>query len=295
MPFLWTFLGLLLLALVYSAIEQRFLKVTEYELTFDKLKAEKKGFTFVVLSDLHNNSFGKNNRKLIRRITELKPDFIVTAGDMVTKGQRCSRGNAYELMKSLAELYPVYYAIGNHEQHFIMLSKEGGHIKLHLLKSWQEFRDRLNGMGVIFLDNETITAEYGGNVVSITGISIEGDYYGKGKASGMEKDYISGLTDRRPEYEFKLMIAHNPVYFSEYAEWGANLIVSGHIHGGLIRLGQLGGLISPQYRFFPKYDSGLYEDYGSTLIVSRGLGTHSFMPRLFNRPELIYVRITGGQ
>jgi predicted MPP superfamily phosphohydrolase len=196
-------------------------------------------------------------------------------------------------MKSLASLCPIYYAMGNHEQYFLALLKDDSDKKPHLKKSWLEFYNRLSDIGVIFLDNKTVTADYGKETISITGITIESDYYGAGRASGMAEDYIESLVLRRPENEYKLMIAHNPVYFSEYAGWGADLVISGHIHGGLIRLGRLGGFLSPQYRFFPRYYQGIYEEYGSTMIVSRGLGTHSYMPRLFNRPELIYVQIKG--
>jgi predicted MPP superfamily phosphohydrolase len=294
MPFLWTLLGLIAFAFIYSAIDTRFFTVTKYCLKTDRLKSENEGFSFVVLADLHNNAFGKNNSKLIEGIAGLRPDFIITAGDIVSKGRSCCPGNAFDLMKSLVKQYPVYYVMGNHEQYFISLTEEEQDRKPHLKNSWLEYYNGLNALGVCFLDNKTVSTEYGGETISITGISIEREYYGLGKASEMPADYIESLADRRPESEFKLMITHNPVYFREYAGWGADLVITGHMHGGVIRLGRLGGLLSPQYRIFPKYNSGLYEEYESAMIVSRGLGTHSNMPRVFNRPELIYVQITGA-
>lgn len=88
------------------------------------------------------------------------------------------------------------------------------------------------------------------------------------------------------------MIAHNPEYFPAYAEWGADLVLSGHVHGGLMRLPFLGGVIAPSMKLFPKYDGGVFEEHGSTMILSRGLGTHTLPIRIFNPGELVVIRLT---
>ena len=86
-------------------------------------------------------------------------------------------------------------------------------------------------------------------------------------------------------------MAHHPEFFERYTEWGANLTLSGHNHGGMVRLPLLGGIVSPQYQLFPKYDGGKYEKGENTMILSRGLGTHTIKIRFFNVPELCMIEL----
>lgn len=107
----------------------------------------------------------------------------------------------------------------------------------------------------------------------------------------MKKWYLTeqlGICDRKA---FNLLLAHNPLYFDEYADWGADLVLSGHVHGGVVILPFLGGVISPQVRLFPKYYAGTYFHGKSEMILSRGLHMHSFRIRLFNMPELSCVTL----
>jgi predicted MPP superfamily phosphohydrolase len=106
----------------------------------------------------------------------------------------------------------------------------------------------------------------------------------------MEYKYLPSLIGESSREDYQLLIAHNPLYIKNYAEWGADLVLSGHLHGGMMRLPGIGGVLSPQAKFFPKYDAGQYHYQKSQLIVSRGLGSHSIMPRIFNIPELVYVK-----
>ena len=90
---------------------------------------------------------------------------------------------------------------------------------------------------------------------------------------------------------FQILLAHNPVYFKQYAAWGADLTLSGHLHGGIIRLPLIGGVITPQAKLFPRYHAGKYQIGKKTLIVSRGLGTHTIPIRFNNKPELSVIHL----
>ena len=92
---------------------------------------------------------------------------------------------------------------------------------------------------------------------------------------------------------YHILLAHNPVYFEQYARWGADLTLSGHLHGGIIRIPGIGGLITPQARLFPRYDRGLFEKDGKYMVVSPGLGEHTVPIRIFNPPQLIGIVIKG--
>ncbi len=119
------------------------------------------------------------------------------------------------------------------------------------------------------------------------------DYFNKLKQPEMTTDYIQKLVGIPENKWYNILIAHNPVYFNFYTEWGADLILSGHLHGGIIRLPGLGGIISPQYKFMPKYDAGMFRENDKIMLVSRGLGLHTIKLRINNRPELMVVTLNN--
>lgn len=315
MYFIAIAVGLIMLLILWSRIELNILTTTEYKITSEKLGDEFSNITFVVLSDLHNHSIGKDNQKLVVKIDSIHPNFILIAGDMVTKNQFCIPGNAYTLLKTLAKKYKIYYAYGNHEQYFEQLmdgmhnwnGKDSEQIKrLNLYSTWVEYLKRLQKLGIVFLDNRGV-ALTGNDSIFLSGISLDKRFYSrsfniKGEAdsvsSGSEamketsvREYLQVNMEERDQDSFHILIAHNPAYFKDYAARGADLTLSGHVHGGLVRLPFLGGVISPQVTLFPKYDAGRFTQDGKDMIISRGLGTHSNMPRIFNPPELVVVHL----
>lgn len=293
MVFLW----ILILLLLWSFIEQKLLTTSNYEI--EKISEDGKihNLSFIVLADLHNRRFGKDNSKLVLKIDQLKPDFIIVAGDLITKQELCIPGDAYSLIKNLVDRYPIFYSYGNHEQNLDQLAVQGfkpGKQGLHkkaLHESWLEYKKQLRILGVKLLDNESSTQIIHNVRINITGVSIGREYFSKKAFFPMKEDYLENLVGAKKQTGYQILIAHNPVYFKDYINWGADTIVSGHLHGGLIRLPHLGGIVSPQYRFFPKYDAGKFRENDQQMIVSRGLGSHSIMLRLFNRPELVVVRL----
>jgi len=294
--------------IVWTLIEQRMLVTTQYEVTSSKLPQGFHNTKIVVLADLHNYTFGRNNERLIRRIVALNPGFIIVAGDMINKREACYPSNAYTLLEELAKSYKIYYAYGNHEQRVntLLLEKElDNNVDLkqisslleleqqsqYLSSTWVEYKDKLSQLGVIFIDNQSIDIVINKNRVRISGVSIGRDYFKRSQYPDMEESYLSSLIGVKPENQFQILIAHNPVYFDQYLAWGADLTISGHLHGGMVRIPGLGGAVSPQVKLFPKYDGGQYTKNEGTMIVSRGLGSHSFMPRYFNIPEVVQITL----
>ena len=105
--------------------------------------------------------------------------------------------------------------------------------------------------------------------------------------------YIETVLGESPE-QFNILLAHNPAYFKEYVSWGADLILSGHVHGGVIRIPFFGGVFSPEKIFFPEYDAGLFESRDSIMVVNRGLGYSKVNLRLFNRPEISFIELKSN-
>jgi uncharacterized protein len=271
---------IILLFIIYLLFEDKNLEVTYYSIHSDKIPKAFRGTKVVVLADLHNNVFGRNNKKLMDEIHIINPHYILVAGDMVVSREPEKLSIPLHLLSELARDYPIYYGLGNHEQRMV----PGGNC---YDKKYDEYKDSLEKLGVIFLENNRALIKKDMDTICITGLMIDMDYFNKFKQPKMTTEYIQNLLGNPDKQCYNILIAHNPVYFKEYQEWGADLILSGHIHGGIIRLPGLGGVISPQYKFFPKYDAGRYEEKGKTLLVSRGLGLHTIKVRVANKPELM--------
>lgn len=272
-----------ILCLLVSAWDcNRFVNV-EYEITSDKVK---KPCRLVLLSDLHNKSFGKDNRRLIDEIDRISPDAILVAGDMLTAAKGHPFDTALSLMKCLASKYKVYYGMGNHEYRIGLYPEQYGSM-------YDDYMAGLSGCGIRPLINENLyLPEYN---VAICGSQIDRRYYRRVQKNCMEKSYLTQLLGEPREDACQILIAHTPQYFEAYAAWGADVVMSGHVHGGIMRLPVLGGVLSPNLTLFPKYDGGRFACGKSTMILSRGLGTHTIPVRVFNPGELVTVNILPPQ
>ena len=277
--------AVLILALFFvlvMAVDCNRFVIKEYKCRSSKLR---KDALIVLLSDLHGKSFGKNNEKLIRAIDELQPDMILTAGDMYTSMRGSDTKTAEHLVTELASRYPIYYGNGNHEQKTRIFPEEYGSM-------YEDYSEKLREAGVRQLVNEKSSLlDYH---MDIYGSEIERGYYGKFKRVTMEPSYLEKTLGKPDRERFSILIAHNPDYFESYAAWGADLVVAGHVHGGLMNLPVLGGVLSPALRFFPKYDGGEFTESESTMILSRGLGTHTLPIRIFNPGELVVIRLESS-
>jgi len=179
--------GLILIITLWALIEQNLLMTTKYLITSTKLQKEFAKTSFIVLSDLHNHSFGKNNKRLLAKINKLSPDFIIVAGDMINKRQKCIPSNAFLLLQTLAKRYQIYYAFGNHEQYIEQIHKEKLQLPIESIdesnSTWVEYIERLTSSGIVFLDNESIIMTKDNSKIRISGVTVELEYYGNGSAS----------------------------------------------------------------------------------------------------------------
>lgn len=185
-----------------------------------------------------------------------------------------------ELIRKLSKRYPIYYALGNHEYRMKVYREKYGN-------RFETYMGELKKLGVQVLENEKIfLPEFN---MEICGLEMDRVYYKRLRHQKMPQDYMQKLLGKGREDRLELLIAHNPDYFKEYAAWGADLTVSGHVHGGVVRLPLLGGVISPMLHLFPKYDGGRFDEYGKVMILGRGLGMHTIPLRLFNPGEIVVL------
>ncbi|WP_461812028.1 metallophosphoesterase [Faecalimonas sp.] len=261
-------------------------KVTHYEIISRKLSKNMKEKKIVFISDLHNYSYGKRNNKLIGTIEQENPDIIFSAGDLLVGKKNKSTKPAEEFIESLAKRFPIYCINGNHEQRMKEEMEVYG-------KKYAEYRESIIKSGVNLLENDSVLLEWEGKKVRINGLEIPLSYYRKFSRKKLSLKEIEVCLGKSNKDVFEILLAHNPVHAEVYAEWGADLILSGHLHGGIVRIPFLGGIITPQMCFFPKYSGGLYEIGEKRIVVSKGLGIHSIPIRLFNEAEVIVLHIKG--
>lgn len=254
----------------------RFVNVT-YEIRSDKIT---KPCRMVLLSDLHNKSFGRENSRLLAAVDKVSPDGILVAGDMLTAWGKSDFTHALLLMEKLAARYRIYYGMGNHEYRLESDPDEYPGV-------YEGYLSGLKNAGIEPLINETVCLPEWN--IAVCGAQIEWSYYRHFRRASMEDSYLPKLLGEPRRDMFQLLIAHNPVYFDAYAAWGADLVVAGHVHGGIMRLPVLGGVISPTLTLFPKYDGGIFHEKESTMILSRGLSSHTPPIRIFNPGELIVI------
>jgi predicted MPP superfamily phosphohydrolase len=246
------------------------------------------------LSDLHNGEF-----KWFGIIKEENPDIIVCTGDMISRNT-VDFQHIYRVLKTLTKIAPVLYSLGNHELTLSYIN-------------FKRLEFAVKKSGAIWLDNETFCFKG----IFFTGATLKSTVYRKYIGlDGVEKmtpevrerivnivqnkekmrisyrdlDYYTaeelGRDVKKPN-GYTILLAHNPMFFKEYAKWGADIVLSGHIHGGLFRLPFFGGVLSPERKFFPKYDKGVYKLGEHYMHVSVGLSKFRF----FNPPEIGIVTI----
>ena len=255
----------------------RFVVMT-HEITDERVR---KPLRAVVLADLHNKRYGKNNEKLLEAIDNCHPDCIFIAGDMLTAKPGESIDVALGVLKALAGKYPVYYGNGNHEHRLKLYPQKYGDMAVR-------YEEALRKLGIEPLVNSHVSLPEHG--VVIYGAQIDKFYYKRLKVQHMEPDYLTSLLGNPEPDKYTVLLAHNPDYAPQYAEWGADLTLSGHVHGGVVRVPFWGrGVVSPNIRFFPRYDGGIFREKERLILVSRGLGMHTIPFRLFNPAELWVV------
>ena len=183
----------------------------------------------------------------------------------------------------MSEKYPVYYGSGNHEYRMRIDTEKYGNMSA-------AYEEKIRNMGIVRLyTGSTVTHR---KDVKVYGLEIDRMYYRKWKMPKMPFDYTLQKIGKAEQDCFTILLAHNPEYFENYAKSGVDLVLSGHVHGGVARIPFFGGVISPKFRLFPKYDGGLFVKNKTTMILSRGLGCHTIPVRFLNPGELIEVFVS---
>ena len=255
------------------------LMINEITIKNEKIPDNFSGFRIAQVSDLHNAEFGKDNKKLLSLLETCEPDVILLTGDLVD-----SRNTDIEIAISFSEkasaIAPTYYVSGNHEAR---------------IDEYEDLIEGLENAGVQVLKNESVLLEQSGNSICVAGMedpSFVTDYL-FGDSETVAIDVLSELI--RDEAIFTILLSHRPELFDAYVECKADLVFSGHAHGGQFRLPFIGGIVAPNQGLFPEYDAGQFTEGSTNMIVSRGIGNSILPFRINNRPEIVLVELKSEE
>ena len=261
---------ILIAALIaWAAIDSRNIDVTRF--TVSGAPEAFSGFKIAQISDLHNAEFGTDNQKLIDILKSEAPDAIVITGDLID-AQRTNTEIAESFVCRCMEIADCYYVPGNHE------ARLGG--------TYDAFESALIADGVNVLRNGSVRIRKEMDAIRIVGV----DDPAFAKASDAITN-LDAVLEALSSDDFTILLAHRPELIDEYSKWGIDLVLSGHAHGGQIRLPGIGGLYAPGQDFFPRYTSGNYTVGDTEMIVSRGIGNSAFPLRVNDRPEVVIVTL----
>ncbi len=276
---LFVLAALMLALIIWTAWGNTALELNTYTITSGRLPDAFDGYRIAHVSDLHNAQMGDGNEKLLSMLREASPDIICITGDLID-----SRNTAIDIALAFAEkameIAPCYYVTGNHEAR---------------VSEYDELKSGLIELGVVVLEDEMLSLEKSGETITLIGVndpSHQTDYL-FGDSETVMQNKLSELMCDNDEYT--LLLSHRPELFEVYVECGADLVLSGHAHGGQFRLPFVGGLMAPNQGFFPEYDAGLYTQGNTAMIVSRGIGNSILPFRFNNRPEVILIELESEE
>lgn len=265
----------------YMLVSNRQLRVNKYTMKLNKLPESFEGKKILLIADLHKKRYGDKFDNIINSCIAAEPDYIFFAGDLYSRDEN-DMAPKVALMKRLRAIAPTYYALGNHEVDNMDLC--------------ESLCFRLKQLGITVLRNEYTYLLSEGQAVVLYGTQLPQRYYRNEDFSHndlpqLDTQTLTALLGVPDKNVCTMLISHNPLPFEVYSEWGADAVFSGHCHGGVIRLPFIGGLLSPERKFFPRYTKGIYEtetvNGASSLAVTVGLGKF----RINNPAEIMLITL----
>lgn len=240
------------------------LKITEYTYHNAKVPEEFDNYKIVLISDLHNKIFGKHQSNLLQAIQDSNPDLILLTGDIIDEKHTDLSGTE-DFICGISAMAPCYFVSGNHE---LLPAAE---------KQYEGIEALFRQYGVIDLDNAAVEITKGNSVICL---------HGQKFCSHSVTEFL----EYADETKFNILMYHCSDYFNLISDYGYDIIMSGHTHGGIIRLPFVGGVIGNHGDLFPKYDGGVFMENNCTLFSSRGLGDAA-IPRFYNPPEVVVITL----
>lgn len=256
-------------------LSQKYISITSYICENNKIK---QNFKIVHLTDLHNYQFGSKNQRLISKVKTEAPDVIFLTGDMLNADEERT-DILTDLIRQLVLIAPVYASLGNHEIEYVQLSGN------------RDLIAQMEEAGAVVLDKEYLDMEINGQEVRLGG--VYGYVLSPDDKEDPEQTFMKEFQDTD---RFKILLSHVPeglLLWKSMEHWDVDLVFSGHVHGGQVRIPFVGGLYDPEEGYFPTYTKGMFECGNGTMVLSAGLGSSRGVPRVNNLPELVVCEVKG--
>ncbi|MGP7819788.1 metallophosphoesterase [Niallia sp. 01092] len=271
------FIMIILIAILFSYYQNNAVSTTKITIQSSKIPTSFNEYKIVQLSDLHSKEFGENQLRLVKKVKKLKPNLIVFTGDLVD-ADKYDEAISLALMKQLVSITSVYYVTGNHEW---------------WSGKFDSLEKKLQDAGVEVLRNRNVTIHNGKGQIKLIGVDDPAIDREAPNEAIVDQEMQSALKGLDTSKSFTLLLSHRPELLSLYEKHQIDLVLSGHAHGGQVRIPFIGGLVAPDQGFLPKYTAGTYKKGDTTLIVNRGLGNSIIPQRLFNRPEIVEITLAS--
>lgn len=267
--------AVLLALIIWIAWGNSALELNTYTINSPLLPDGFDGFRIAHVSDLHNTEIGKDNEKLLAMLQDAEPDIIAITGDLIDS-RNTDVEVALQFIREAVKIAPCYYVTGNHESRISEYS---------VLKAGMETA------GVVILEDARTEISLGGETITLIGVNDPSF-----RTNDLSGDSVTVMDAKLTQLhgddnEFTILLSHRPELFDTYVKNNIDLVLSGHAHGGQLRLPFIGGLVAPHQGMFPEYDAGLYTEENTNMIVSRGVGNSIFPFRINNRPEVILIEL----
>ncbi|OUA61093.1 metallophosphoesterase [Bacillus thuringiensis] len=260
---------------IFLYLQNNLISITEIKITSSKIPSSFKGYKILQISDLHNKKFGDNQDVLIQKMKSIDPDIIAITGDLIDS-KSYDAEVSMQLIREMVKKYPVYFVTGNHEQ---------------WSGKYNSLEKELKKYGVNVLRNEHVGIRKGEQEINLLGIDDPEFGTGNRDEGNIIIDEIKKAKIEMQSDRYNVLLSHRPEFIKEYTNERLDLVLSGHAHGGQVRLPFIGGLVAPNQGVLPKYTAGLYVEQNTSMVVSRGLGSSIIPQRILNRPEIVVVQL----
>lgn len=264
---------LLFIVIAWLVWSNKTVKTTDIIVSSNNLPTEFNNYKIAHISDFHNAEFGEKNSKIIDILKNQNPDIIAVTGDLVDSNHT-NIDIAVSFMKQAVKIAPCFYVTGNHEA---------------WTEQYDELESKLIECGVNVLHDTYFYLEKNSTKIKLVG--IDDPSFTKGYELTEESIIETKLKEFELEDSYTILLSHRPEYFKTYVNSNIDLVLTGHAHGGQFRLPFIGGLVAPNQGLFPKYDSGLFTENNTNMVVSRGIGNSIIPVRINNRPEVIIIKL----
>ena len=255
-----------------------------YELNITKPEYAGKQIRLAYFSDLHSCCSAPEQEKLLKLLDRACPQLVLCGGDAIIGSQSHDPSSTVHFLGEIASRWPLLLSVGNHELRMREDGDTGGGV-------YTRYEEALSDIGLRHLVNESARLVIDDVPLLIYGFDVPRRYYTHGEIPYMPVEEIRAVFSHPECHAVTLLLAHNPSALHTYLDWGADLTLCGHTHGGLMRLGRHRGFISPELFLFPSEAYGHFKKQGKHAIISSGCGEHTLPIRIFNPREIVALKL----